>query len=156
MLNPKWISPSKNFPVVSVMKDHGCQFGGEGNGGIIDLRVGPVRDSLVAMVLTLQLMTTTGKTVSELVAQIPSHVMIKTKFECSKDRIGKVINAVKAKYAGGRVNDSDGVRVDFDDAWAHIRGSNTEPIIRIIAEAPTRERAESLVAEMKAVLDSAG
>lgn len=147
-------SPVGEANVVSVMKANGCRFGGEGNGGIIDLRVGPVRDSLVAMALTLQLMATTGKSISELVAEIPSYVMIKTKFECSKDRIKKALEAVRSKYVNGRVNDSDGVRVDFDDAWAHIRGSNTEPIIRIIAEGPTRERAEALVDEMKAVLDS--
>ena len=136
------------------MKANGCVWGGEGNGGVIDTRVGVIRDSLTAMVLVLQLTASSGKTISQLVAEIPAYTMVKTKFECSKERIARVLQAVKDKYRGGRVNDIDGVRVDLPDGWAHIRGSNTEPIIRIIAEATTPQRADGLVAEMKAVMDS--
>jgi phosphomannomutase len=131
--------------VVAAMKEHACAFGGEGNGGIIDLRVGPVRDSLVAMGLTLQLMATTGKSISQLVDEIPRYVMIKQKFECSKDRIDRALDVVRNEYSRERLNDVDGVRVDFSDAWVHVRGSNTEPIIRIIADAPTADRARQLI-----------
>ncbi|NLE61454.1 MAG: phosphoglucosamine mutase [Planctomycetes bacterium] len=147
-------SPVGEANVVAVMKEHGCQFGGEGNGGIIDLRVGPVRDSLVAMALTLQLMTLTGKTISQLVSDIPRYVMIKQKFECEKDRIARVLEAVRSQCEDGQINDSDGVRVDYADAWVHIRGSNTEPIVRIIAEAPTADRANQLIDRMRQIMDA--
>jgi phosphomannomutase len=141
--------------VVSAMKANGCRFGGEGNGGVIDLRVGPVRDSLVGMALTLQLMAITGETISQLVARIPRYVMIKTKFECTADRIARVLAAVGPAYAGEKINDIDGVRIDFADGWVHVRGSNTEPIIRIIAEARTQERCEELIAGVRRIADSA-
>lgn len=147
-------SPVGEANVVAVMKEHGCQFGGEGNGGIIDLRVGPVRDSLVAMALTLQLMTLTGKTISQLVSDIPRYVMIKQKFECENDRIARVLEAVRSQCEDGQINDSDGVRVDYADAWVHIRGSNTEPIVRIIAEAPTADRANQLIDRMRQIMDA--
>ncbi len=140
--------------VVAAMRAEGCRFGGEGNGGVIDPRVGPVRDSLVGMVLTLQLMAITGKTVSELVESIPRYVMIKTKFECPADRIARVLEATKQAYAGEKINDIDGVRVDFADGWVHVRGSNTEPIIRIIGEAGTKDRAEALIADVKRIADT--
>jgi phosphomannomutase len=146
-------SPVGEANVVAVMKAHGCRFGGEGNGGIIDLRVGRVRDSLVAMALTLQLLAETGKTLSELVAGIPSYVMIKQKFECPRERIERVLDAVRTRYAGGRIDDRDGIRVDFDDGWVHVRASNTEPIIRIIGEAVSAERAESLIGEVTSLAD---
>lgn len=147
-------SPVGEANVVQVMREHGCQFGGEGNGGIIDLRVGPVRDSLVAMALILQLMADSGKSLSKLVSEIPRYVMIKQKFECDRERIDRALGAVREKYAGEKINDSDGVRVDFEDGWIHVRASNTEPIIRIISEAPKRDRAESLIKEARAVVDS--
>lgn len=140
--------------VVHVMKAHDCGFGGEGNGGVIDLRVGPVRDSLVAMAMVLQLMTSTGKSLSELVDEIPPYTMIKQKFECSKDRIVRVLTAVKDKYADQRINDIDGVRVDFERAWVHVRGSNTEPIIRIIAEAPSESQCRELIEDVRHIADS--
>ncbi|HOW69820.1 MAG TPA: phosphoglucosamine mutase [Phycisphaerae bacterium] len=139
--------------VVATMKANGCVFGGEGNGGVIDPRVGVVRDSLVAMAIVLQLMTETGKTLSALVSEIPAYTMIKTKFECSKERIAKVLVAVRERFARERVNDIDGTRVDWPDGWVHVRGSNTEPMIRIIAEAPTQARAEALVAEVRKIAD---
>ncbi|NLX15056.1 MAG: phosphoglucosamine mutase [Phycisphaerales bacterium] len=139
--------------VVEVMKANGCRFGGEGNGGVIDLRVGPVRDSLVAMALILQLMSHSGKSVSQLVAEIPHYVMIKEKFPCPSERIARVLAAVKDRYAGRRINDIDGVRVDFDDAWVHVRGSNTEPIIRIIGEARDEPRIRELIDEVRNISD---
>lgn len=139
--------------VVETMKANGCRFGGEGNGGVIDLRVGPVRDSLVAMALTLQLMSHSGQSVSQLVAEIPRYVMIKEKFACPSERISRVLFAVKSHYAGQRINDIDGVRIDFDDAWVHVRGSNTEPIIRIIGEARTEQRIRRLITEVRRIAD---
>ncbi|MEP0841952.1 MAG: phosphoglucosamine mutase, partial [Phycisphaerae bacterium] len=138
--------------VVETMKANGCVFGGEGNGGIIDPRVVPVRDSLAAMSLILQLMADAGRPLSGLVAEIPAYVMIKQKAECSKERIAQVLAAVRTKFAHERINDLDGVRIDWPDGWVHVRGSNTEPIIRLIAEAPTVQRAEDLIAAVRALM----
>lgn len=140
--------------VVAAMRAHGCRFGGEGNGGVIDPRVGPVRDSLVGMVLTLQLMAIKNASVSQLIEKIPAYVMIKEKFECAPDRIARVLAAVRSAYAGQKVNDLDGVRVDFAEGWVHVRGSNTEPIIRIIAEARTQQECERLIADVQKIADS--
>ena len=142
--------------VVAAMKANGGRFGGEGNGGVIDPRVGPVRDSLVGMVLTLQLLAISDKTVSGLVESIPRYVMIKTKFECAAERIHRVLDATKKAYAGEKINDIDGVRVDFADGWVHVRGSNTEPIIRIIGEAKTKERCEAMIAEVRKIAEGVG
>jgi len=147
-------SPVGEANVVAAMKANGCVFGGEGNGGVIDPRVGVVRDSLVAMSLVLQLMAGTGKSLSTLVGEIPRYTMLKKKFECSRERIARVVSEVCQKYHGQQINDSDGARVDFADGWVHVRGSNTEPIIRVIAEAPTNDRAESLIAEVRQILDA--
>lgn len=140
--------------VVEAMRVNRCPIGGEGNGGVIDPRVVPVRDSLVAMALTLQLMTDSGQSVSQLVAQIPRYTMIKQKFECSKERIAAVLSAVREKYARERINDIDGIRIDWPTGWVHVRGSNTEPIIRIIAEAPTQAECDQLIAGVRAVADA--
>jgi len=148
-------SPVGEANVVAAMKANGCVFGGEGNGGVIYPQVGVIRDSLVAMSLVLQLMASTDPSISTLIGEIPRYTMLKQKFECSKDRIVRVVAEVGEKYRGQQINDSDGVRVDFPDGWVHVRGSNTEPIIRVIAEAPTRERTESLITEVRQILDLA-
>ncbi|MBI4579712.1 MAG: phosphoglucosamine mutase, partial [Planctomycetes bacterium] len=101
----------------------------------------------------LQLMAISGKTISQFVEAIPRYVMIKTKFECAADRTARVLEAVRSAYAGQKINDLDGVRVDFDDGWVHVRGSNTEPIVRIIAEATTKERCEALIADVRKIAD---
>jgi phosphomannomutase len=140
--------------VVDAMKSAGCVFGGEGNGGVIDPRVVPVRDSLVGMAVVLQLVAERGKSIGQLVREIRPYHMIKQKFECSRERIQQALSAVRSRYAGERINDADGVRVDFADAWVHVRGSNTEPIIRIIAEAPTAEAAEKLAADVREIAEA--
>ncbi|MBN1491995.1 MAG: phosphoglucosamine mutase [Phycisphaerae bacterium] len=140
--------------VVETMKEHRCVFGGEGNGGIIDPRVVPVRNSLVAMAIVLQLMAKTGKKLSELVAEIPRYTMIKQKFECAHERIDRMLAAVRTRFASERVNDADGVRIDWPEGWVHIRGSNTEPIARVIAEAGDEAKARELIATVRNVADA--
>jgi phosphomannomutase len=121
--------------VASVMVEKNCVIGGEGNGGVIDLRVGPVRDSLVGMALVLQLMAETGKPVSELAREIGSYHMIKDKFALPAAVVPKVLEAARKLFSDAAVNTVDGCRFDFADGWLHVRPSNTEPIIRVIAEA---------------------
>ena len=124
--------------------------GGEGNGGVIDPRFSLVRDSLAAMSLVLQLMAQTGRTVGQLVAELPAYVMIKHKAECPRERIDAAVTAVAAAFAERSPDRSDGVRVDFDEGWVHLRASNTEPIVRLIAEAETAAEAEALVERVRA------
>jgi phosphomannomutase len=126
--------------------------GGEGNGGVIWPRVVFVRDSLGAMALTLGLMARTGKRVSELVADIPAYAIEKRKAPLArKEDARPAIEAIAGHWASARQDAQDGIRLDFDDkrAWLHVRASNTEPIMRLIAEAPEAETA-------RAILDEAG
>ncbi len=120
--------------MANTMIDHSCVIGGEGNGGIIDLRVGPIRDSLVGMALVLELLTETEKTVFQLVGDIGGYAMHKSKYPADKDQAEVIIEKVKAAFTKAKLNTSDGCRFDFPDGWIHIRTSNTEPIMRIIVE----------------------
>ena len=121
--------------VAAAMLEHNCIIGGEGNGGVIDLRVSPIRDSLVAIALVLQLMAETGKTVSQLVREIGGYYMSKDKFAADKSHAQQILNLTKKTFAGAKVDTSDGCRFDFEDGWLHLRASNTEPVMRVIVEA---------------------
>jgi len=127
-----------------------CVLGGEGNGGVIDPRISYVRDSLSGISLVLQLMASTGKSVSELVADLPRYVSVKQKLEIPTDRMRSVVEAVTTAFTDRRPNTSDGVRVDFDSGWVHVRPSNTEPILRIVAEAQSAEDAGKLIERVRA------
>lgn len=121
--------------VAAAMLEHHCIIGGEGNGGVIDLRVGPVRDSLVGVALVLQLMAETGKTVSELVVEVSGYYMRKDKFGADQSQAETILEAAKETFSGATLNSTDGCRFDFDDGWLHVRSSNTEPVMRVIVEA---------------------
>lgn len=140
--------------VAEAMMENACVIGGEGNGGVIDLRVGPVRDSLVAMALVLQLMAETGKTVSQLVDEIPSFIMQKTKIKVEKSQIPLVLEAAKEKFADAKIDTRDGYRFDFEDGWIHLRGSNTEPIMRIIAEGENQGVIDKYMKEANEIANS--
>jgi phosphomannomutase len=142
--------------VVEAMMREGCIFGGEGNGGSIDPRISPVRNSLVSIAYTLQYMAETGKTISQLVADIPSYVMLKTKFACPAGVAPEVATQTKAHFAGQQgvtFNEDDGLRIDLPQGWASVRASNTEPIMRIVAEARDRATAEALVNQIRQIAD---
>ena len=138
-------TPVGEANVASAMIKNKCIIGGEGNGGIIDLRIGPIRDSLVAMAFTLQLLAQTGKTVSQLVGEIPRYSMTKYKFPADKAKVKLILDAVKKLFPDAKIDSSDGFRFDFPDAWIHIRSSNTEPIVRVIAEAKDKAVAAKYV-----------
>jgi phosphomannomutase len=131
--------------VAAAMLEHDCIIGGEGNGGVIDLRVGPVRDSLVGIALVLQLMAETGKTVSQLVGEIGGYYMSKDKFAADKSQARRILDSAKKTFTDAKLDTSDGCRFDFDDGWLHLRTSNTEPVMRIIVEAKDRLTAEKYV-----------
>ncbi len=141
--------------VVEAMKSRRAVLGGEGNGGVIWPRVTYVRDSLGAMALVLALMSRTGKKVSELAAALPAYAIEKRKMDlASRDEAAAAVDKVTRAYSGERLDTQDGVRVDFDSkrAWLHVRPSNTEPIMRLIAEAPTPEAAREILDEAARVI----
>jgi phosphomannomutase len=125
--------------VAQAMLKHNCIIGGEGNGGVIDLRVGPIRDSLVGIALVLQLMAETGKTISQLVGEITGYYMSKDKFAADKSQAQQILKLAKKTFADAKLDTTDGCRFDFDDGWLHIRPSNTEPVVRVIAEATSKQ-----------------
>ena len=146
-------TPVGEANVVQAMLAHNCVIGGEGNGGVIDTRIVPGRDSLVGMAYVLALMADTGKTLSQLVADIPRYQIIKTKFECRREDANRAVDALKQAFAAEKIDTQDGIRIDWPNAWVHARPSNTEPIMRIIAEAPDRTTAESKIAAVQSVVD---
>jgi phosphomannomutase len=146
-------TPVGEANVIQAMLREGSAIGGEGNGGVIDPRIVPGRDSLVGMAYVLQLMASTGKRVSELVGGVPRYEIVKTKFECRREDADRAVAALKQAFASERIDTQDGLRIDWDRAWVHARPSNTEPIMRIIAEAPTREEANARIAAVQQVVD---
>lgn len=149
-------TPVGEANVAGAMIEHGCVIGGEGNGGVIDLRVGPIRDSLVGMALVLQLMAETGKSISGLVAEIGGYSMHKDKLAADSEQAKRIMELSAQRFPEATANTSDGLRLDFADGWIHLRTSNTEPVMRIIVEAkdePAAKRYLQAVSEIrKAVL----
>jgi len=129
----------------------GTVIGGEGNGGIIDLRVGPVRDSFLGIVMILDLLTRTDKTLSQIALDLPRYAMIKTKFECTPEQAAALVEKVKKQFADQKLNTTDGVRIDWPTGWVHVRQSNTEPIARVFAEAADEETANDLIRKVQSL-----
>jgi phosphomannomutase len=146
-------TPVGEANVVHAMMRENAVIGGEGNGGVIDARIVPGRDSLVGMAYVLQLMASSGRTISQLVAEIPRYEIVKTKFECRREDANRAVEALKKHFASEKVDTQDGIRIDWLRAWVHARPSNTEPIMRIIAEAPDRGEAEGRIGEVRGVVD---
>jgi len=128
------------------MKRSKAVAGGEGNGGIMVPAIGLGRDSLCGIALLLQYLAESQKTVSELVKQNPKYVMYKSKIDCTgPEQVKEILEKVKIKFAKEQMDDQDGIKVIFNDGnWLHVRASNTEPIIRIISEAETLEKAKKI------------
>lgn len=138
--------------VVEQMRACGALLGGEGNGGVIDPRVGWVRDPFIGMGLVLQLLAETGRPLSELVAELPRYTIVKDKYEVARDRLPELNALLEKRWPEARANRVDGLRLDWSDRWVHVRPSNTEPIVRVIAEAPRGADAEGLCREVGALL----
>jgi phosphomannomutase len=120
--------------------------GGEGNGGVILQDIHPCRDSFTAMGLILEYMAKSGKTISELQEGIPRYHMIKEKIQGTQEKAYRMIRQLRKKYSDkGEVSLLDGLKISFKDYWVHIRPSNTEPVIRLIIEAKSRDTAEKMV-----------
>ena len=136
--------------VVEQMRAVGALIGGEGNGGVIDPRVGWVRDPFIGMGLVLNLMADTGKKLSELVAELPTYHIVKDKYQVDREGLPALFEALTTRWPEATVNRLDGLRLDWPNRWVHVRPSNTEPIVRVIAEAPREEEAQGLCREVGA------
>ena len=141
--------------VAKAMLEHDCIIGGEGNGGVIDLRVGPIRDSLVGIALVLQLMAETGKTIGQLVSEIGGYYMSKNKFAAEQNQAQQILNLAKNTFKDAILNTTDGCRFDFDDGWLHLRASNTEPVMRFIVEAKNQDIAQKYIDIVLKIRDEA-
>ncbi|HEX4123756.1 MAG TPA: phosphoglucosamine mutase [Tepidisphaeraceae bacterium] len=139
--------------VVQAMLQHNAIIGGEGNGGVIDPRIVPGRDSLVGIAYVLQLMASTGQSISQLVADLPKYQIVKTKFPCRREDADRAVAALRHEFATAKIDTQDGIRIDWENSWVHARPSNTEPIMRIIAEAPDRPAADAAIAKVRKVVD---
>jgi phosphomannomutase len=131
--------------VVSLMKSSKAIIGGEGNGGIIYPESHYGRDALVGIALFLTYLAKSGKRISVLRKSYPEYYISKNKIELTPDiNVDEVLEAVKKKYSKNPVSTIDGVKIDFDHEWVHLRKSNTEPIIRIYSESDSMTKAENL------------
>lgn len=138
--------------VVAGIIEHNAIIGGEGGGGIIYPTINTARDSFVSLSLILELLATKNKTVSEMIELLPKYEMTKDKLTISGE-ISDSYSKIKNHFNYKSINEIDGLRLDFEDSsWIHLRPSNTEPIIRLIGEAKTKERINQIFEETHKLL----
>jgi phosphomannomutase len=131
--------------VVAEMKRVHAVIGGEGNGGVIYPECHYGRDALVGIALFLSHLAHLDMKVSELRSTLPNYCISKNRIDLTPDTdVDAILAKVKELYQNERVNDRDGVKIDFADGWVHLRKSNTEPIIRVYSEAATMAEADAL------------
>jgi phosphomannomutase len=139
-------TPIGEAHVVGKMRDTRALCGGEGNGGVIYPRVHSGRDAATGVALVLEAMARGQVRSAELNARIPDYVMVKTKFGIEGQDVAALCRRVADAFAAdARIVTDDGVKAVFPDRWVHLRASGTEPVVRVFAEAPTLEAANSLV-----------
>jgi phosphomannomutase len=138
--------------VADLMIARQALFGGEGNGGPIDPRIGYVRDSFVGMALVLDALAERQVALSTLAAELPRYAIHKAKVTLAEKQASLPLDELQKRFADATSDNLDGLRFDWPDRWLLIRGSNTEPILRIIAEAPTPQEAEQLCQDAAAIL----
>lgn len=165
---------SSSRALADVTKSHGCQYsaaavgevnvvekmkatnaviGGEGNGGVIYPELHYGRDALVGVALFLTLLAKEGKKVSELKKTYPAYSIVKNKVELTPEiDVDAILEDLKEKFKDEKVTDIDGVKIDFEKGWVHLRKSNTEPIIRVYSEAATPEAAEALAESVMKII----
>ncbi|GAB4163144.1 MAG: phosphoglucosamine mutase [Planctomycetaceae bacterium] len=143
--------------VVAKMLEVNATLGGEGNGGVIEPHVGFVRDSFVSMAYILEGLAERKTSLSTWVDSLPRYTIVKNKIACPRERVNDAIHALRTAYPDAIPTEGDGLRLDWANRWVQVRASNTEPIIRVIAEAPDESTARTLCEEaMQHVRDSVG
>ena len=140
--------------VVDLMLQENAVLGGEGNGGIIEPRVGLVRDSFVGMALLLDAMAAREMPVSELTEELPQYAIHKDKVQLAPEKVGDALTALEGHFSDAQADRLDGLRLDWQDKWLLVRASNTEPIVRVIAEAPSIEEAQGMCDEAGEILSA--
>jgi phosphomannomutase len=144
-------TPVGEINVAKKMKEVGAVIGGEGSGGVILPKVHLGRDAIVGIVLVLQHLTEFGGTLSELKAALPQYCITKGKVDLGTLNPDAILKQLMADHSvSDTINTDDGLKIDFPESWVHLRKSNTEPIIRIIAEAHTKAEADELVKKFTA------
>ena len=141
--------------VTAMMREKNAILGGEGNGGVIEPKVGYVRDSFVSVAYVLDGLAGGNRTLAEWADSLPSYSIIKDKITCPAERVGAACGALQTAYPDAEATTGDGLRLDWSDRWVQVRASNTEPIIRVIAEAPGAEVATKLCADAVATVKAA-
>jgi phosphomannomutase len=138
------------------MRDEGAPIGGEGNGGVILPEVHLGRDAPVGAALLLQLLHEEDRPLSHIVADLPRYVIVKDKLNRPNARLDTVYEALRSAFPSASADSQDGLRLSWPDRWVHVRPSGTEPIVRVIAEAPTDREALELVRLSREPLDALG
>ena len=141
--------PTGEIHVTESLEQTGAKLGGEGNGGVILPQINKCRDTLVGMALILEYLANNGKKIEDCAKEIGNYSFIKTKFQVTDIDLTKTEALLKEKFPDGKLNNSDGLRLDFDDSWVLIRKSNTEPIVRVFAEAKSEQRALELIESVR-------
>jgi phosphomannomutase len=149
---PFFRAPVGEANVVESMRAHQAVLGGEGNGGVIDPRVGYVRDSFVGMTLLLAALAERNLAVSQLVATLPRYYIEKRKMTLDRTRMPRAVEILQELFADAQLDESAGVRFHWADKWLLLHPSNTEPIVRIIAETRSRDETKTLCHKAAAAL----
>jgi phosphomannomutase len=148
-------TPVGEANVSAAVARHACVVGGEGNGGVIWPEVVNVRDSLTGIALVLQLLATGGAAkLSDVVASIPAYAIVKDKTEVTPGLADRAVERLAGHFAGQCIDRQDGIRIDRQAGWVHVRPSNTEPIMRLIAEAADAAEARALIDEARGAIGS--
>jgi len=147
-------TPVGEANVTAKMAEVNAVIGGEGGGGAIDPRVGMTRDSFLSITMILDLLTRTGKKLSEIVAELPQYVRMSIKFDCTREQAAVLVEKAKAKFANepnAKINTEDGIKIDWPEGWVQVRASNTEPIARMVAEAKDQATVKALFARIESL-----
>ena len=147
-------APVGEINVAVRMRDEHASIGGEGNGGVILSEVHLGRDAPVGTALLLQLLLEENRSLSEVVADLPRYVIVKDKLSRPAASLDTVYDALRLAFPAALADMQDGLRLSWPDRWVHIRPSGTEPIVRVIAEAPTDGEALELVRRSREPLDA--
>ena len=150
------LAPVGEVNVAVRMRELKAVIGGEGNGGVILSEVHLGRDAPVGIALILQLLAETGKSLSELVDELPRYVIVKDKLDRPSASLDTVYAALRDAFPDAEADTQDGLRLAWKDRWLHVRPSGTEPIVRVIAEAPSETDARGLVQRAREPLDKLG
>jgi phosphomannomutase len=147
-------APVGEVNVAVRMREEHSPIGGEGNGGVILSEVHLGRDAPVGAALLLQLLHEDDKSLSQIVSELPRYAIVKDKLDRPNTSLDTVYEALRAALPGAAVDTQDGLRLSWPDRWVHVRPSGTEPIVRVIAEAPTSREALELVRRSRIPLDA--